>query len=74
MNLGMLWHDDDKKRTPSDKVLRACNHYQQKYGAFPTVCVVNPVLATFLPARVGHVVIRQARTVLPDHFWVGVED
>ncbi len=76
MDIGMLWFDDDAKRTLADKVARAAQHYRTKYGAAPTLCFVHPSL---LPkengsAVAGGVQLRSSRTVLLNHFWLGVGD
>jgi len=74
MDIGMLWYDDTK-RTLDEKIARAVEHYKTKYGAVPTVCFVNPEL---LPKASGvelaGVQLRAARTVLMNHFWLGVGD
>lgn len=73
MDVGMLWFDDDAKRPLNDKVARAVEHYKTKYGATPTVCFVNPsMLSKDAPELAAGVQLRPARTVLFNHFWVGV--
>ena len=73
MDTGMLWFDDDVKRPLNDKVARAVEHYKAKYGATPTLCFVNPsVLGKDAPEVAGGVQLRPARSVLVNHFWVGV--
>lgn len=71
----MMWFDDDAKRGLSDKVSRAAAYYQAKYGAHPNLCFVNPaVLANGQETVTVGVQIRPARTVLPNHFWLGVSE
>lgn len=75
MDIGMLWYDGDPKRDLTEKVLRAVAYYQNKYGAQPNVCYVNPtLLAQVEAAPLPGVSLRPARTVLPDHFWLGVSN
>lgn len=76
MDIGMLWYDDTK-RDLDTKVARAVEHYKTKYGATPTVCFVNPDLLTAKdgqaqPDMAAGLSLRPARTVLPNHFWIGV--
>ena len=76
MDIGMLWFDDDAKRTLNDKIARAVDHYRTKYGATPTLCYVHPSL---LPKENGAalaagVQVRPSRTVMIHHFWLGVGD
>jgi hypothetical protein len=73
MDIGMLWYDDTK-RDLDTKVARAVEHYKTKYGAVPTVCFVNPgvLAAKDSPETAAGLSLRPARTVLPNHFWIGV--
>ena len=74
MDIGMLWYDDDSKRQLTEKVTRAAAYYQSKYGARPTVCYVHPSLLNAAPAEtIAGVRLRPARTVLVNHFWMGVD-
>jgi len=71
MNVGMLWLDTDRKRTLDEKVQRAAEYYQDKYGRLPDLCFVNN--KSLCEAKnVGHVEVKTTRTVLPDHFWLGM--
>ncbi|MBI3363010.1 MAG: hypothetical protein HY023_18055 [Chloroflexi bacterium] len=73
MEVGMLWFDDSNRKL-DEKIGRAVAHYKEKYGQLPTLCVVNPTtLNGGLDAAAG-VQIKAARNVLPNHFWIGVDD
>ena len=72
MQVGMLWFDDDPRRKFDDKVARAVGHYKEKYGQSPTLCLVNPGALNGGPAHVAGVQIKSARSVLPNHFWIGL--
>jgi hypothetical protein len=74
MDFGLLWYDDTATRTFADKVLRAAARYAEKFGQPPTVCFVNPATLNGNAVEVGAVRIETARTVLPHHFLVGVEE
>lgn len=78
MDIGMLWFDNDKERDLNTKVMRAADYYRKKYGNVPNLCFVHP---NMLPVKkdvenkkvmAGNVEIRSAPTVLPNHFWIGV--
>lgn len=79
MNIGMLWFDNDPKTALDTKVERAASFYRNKYGKEPTVCFVHP---SMLPhdnseSQAPHlksagVELRSTRSVLPNHFWIGV--
>ena len=71
MKIGMMWLDTDKTRTLEEKVTRAADHYREKYGRFPELCLVNKRLLDD-ERKVGRVVVQPAKTVLPGHFWLGM--
>jgi hypothetical protein len=80
MDIGMLWYDDDAKRPLDAKVASAAEYYKNKYGAVPTVCYVHPNMlpaerdaSTELRVSTG-VQLRPMRTVMINHFWLGVGD
>jgi len=74
MNIGMLWFDDDSRRTLEEKVQRAAEHYSDKYGHQATLCFVKPQTLNGGPQRIAGIHIRNSRTVMPNHFWIGFED
>ena len=72
MNVGMLWLDDDKRTTIEEKISRAAEYYQHKFGQAPNTCLVNTgVLKEELV--VGAIHVSSARNVLPHHFWIGID-
>ncbi len=73
MDIGMLWYDDDAKRQLDEKVARAAEYYRAKYGVAPTECYVHPgMLTESQPAVAAGVRLRPNRTVIKNHFWLGV--
>jgi hypothetical protein len=79
MNIGMLWFDNDTKVDFFTRVERAAIYYRQKYGKTPTVCYVHPSMipqkieaATNSPMKSGNIEVRENQSVLPNHFWIGV--
>jgi hypothetical protein len=80
MNIGMLWFDNDPKTEFTSKVERAAAYYRNKYGRQPTLCFVHPCMIGSTPASNGEqtslktagVEVRSTRSVLPNHFWIGV--
>jgi hypothetical protein len=72
MDIGMLWFDDDKKRTLAEKVTRAADYYRAKYDLQPTVCYVHPsTLVDAKTPRVGAITLLPNRTIIKNHFWLG---
>jgi hypothetical protein len=78
MKTGLLWFDDDPRRQLEEKVQRAAMHYERKYGLSPTLCFVHPSTLNGngggAVKKAGEVEIRPGRSVLPDHFWLGVAE
>ena len=73
MDIGMLWYDDDNKRKFDEKVARAVEFYRSKYGVQPTECYVHPgMLGADQPAVTAGVRLRANKTVIKNHFWLGV--
>jgi hypothetical protein len=74
MDIGMLWRDEDERRSLGEKILRAADYYQKKYGENPTVCFVHPNMLEQGLESVGAIRVLAARTVLLNHFWLGVNE
>ena len=71
--MGLLWYDDSKADFAT-KVLEAKERYEEKFGRKAYCCHVHPdcLPEKGLPANGIKVVASPA--VLPNHFWVGVEE
>lgn len=79
MNIGMLWFDNDPKAEFNAKIERAARYYHEKYGRTPNLCFVHPSMLgnghskeDSTPLKSGNIVVRPSRSVLPNHFWIGV--
>lgn len=72
MDIGMMWLDDDKRLTFDEKVLRAAEYYQDKYGQDPDLCLVNKSMLDH-EKKVGAIRVQPVHNVLVNHFWVGVQ-
>ena len=74
MQTGMLWFDNDKGADVAERIQRAVAYYRGKYNQEPNLCFVNPkTLADAALAAVGSIEVRSTRSVLPNHFWIGVK-
>jgi hypothetical protein len=73
VDTGLLWYDDSKADFAT-KVLEAKERYEEKFGRKPNCCYVHPecLPEKGLPANGIKVVASPA--VLPNHFWVGVQE
>jgi len=90
MNIGMLWFDNDPKVGLTTKVERAAAYYRTKYGRSPTLCFVHPSMLAKItspasnetspkspenyPTSMSGVEVRSNRSVLPNHFWIGINN
>jgi hypothetical protein len=80
MDVGMLWFDNDKNADLNTKVKRAATYYQKKYGQTPNLCFVHPSMLSENGSgsengkahKAGEVEIRSSISLLPNHFWLGV--
>ena len=72
MDIGMLWLDDDGKRSFDEKVNRAADYYREKYGRFPELCLVNSKMMSEEKKKVGRIEVQPTLTVSPHHFWLGM--
>lgn len=74
MEIGLLWFDNDPGIDLAGKVTRAAAYYQMKYGEDANLCFVHPsMLPEKKGAKAGTVAIRPNSTVLPHHYWIGVQ-
>lgn len=71
MKIGMLWYSSDPKTSFAEKCNRAIVYYTAKYGHAPTAIWVNPKTAITEIPGIG---IVQSKSILVNHFWVGIED
>jgi hypothetical protein len=83
MDIGMLWFDNDKQSDLTIKVNKAVTHYHTKYGQKPNLCFVNPCMianngmnipeSKKYPKTANEIEIRESKTLLPNHFWIGIK-
>jgi hypothetical protein len=73
MNIGMLWFDNDPKADIASKIARAAEYYQKKYGFTADLCYVHPSMLKDGINKAGRVQIKTTRSVLPNHFWIGIQ-
>jgi hypothetical protein len=72
MNIGMLWYDNDKQSDLATKIQRAVDYYNTKYGKAPNLCLVHPRTLGDSALKDSRIEVRATRSVLPNHFWLGV--
>jgi hypothetical protein len=79
MDIGMLWFDNDPKAEVAVKIDRAAIYYRDKYGKDPNLCFVHPTMINNGSVqeqdnrfRSGNIEVRASHSVLPNHFWLGI--
>lgn len=80
--IGMLWFDNSPADALAVKVERAAAYYRRKYEKKPTLCFVHPSMLPKSekpdepeqPYLAGEIEVRRSRSVLPNHFWIGVDN
>lgn len=73
MEIGMLWYDNGSNKL-KERVQRAAEYYTDKYGRKPNLCLVNPEMIKGETSKVNGVQVRTAAAVMPNHFWIGVDE
>jgi hypothetical protein len=73
MDIGMLWFDDDPRKSLTTKIQQAVARYCEKYGRDPTACYVNPA-SPAMGAQPAGLRILALRTIRPNYLWLGVDD
>lgn len=75
MKVGLLWFDGDLNICLETRITRAAMYYNNKYGRYPNLCIINPATAGEIPPRsVTGLDVQLSPTVQPDHFWLGIDD
>lgn len=74
MKVGLLWFDNDPKADLKTKIERLVAYYTKKYGQAPNLCYVHPSMVTNGNGSDNGIEVRPNRSVLPNHFWVGMKD
>ena len=72
LRVGMLWFDDDPKRSLAVKVARAAEHYRQKYGQAPNICYVHESALEHEATLQIPIKIVAVHDVLRHHLWIGL--
>lgn len=52
MNIGMLWFDNDPKKSLQQKIDGAVQYYEKKYGRKPNLVFVHPTMM-LTPSQLG---------------------
>lgn len=76
MHTGLLWFDNDPGAALGEKIQKAAEYYLKKFGRMPEICLVNPKMLEKGQSQttLGKLAIRAYPPVMPNHFWIGVEE
>lgn len=72
MNIGMMWFNNDPKTPVSTRIEEAIKYYKEKYNKNPDICYCNPNVFTE-QFKVGNVTVKSMKSILPGHFWIGID-
>ncbi len=75
MHTGMLWFDNSNT-TLRQKIQKAVDYYEKKYGRQPDLCLVHPSMLEKDQSQleISKLTVRPYRPVLPGHIWIGIEE
>ena len=73
MKIGMLWFDNDTKKSTQERAERAAAYYRDKYGQAPNICFVHPAMIPQDAPASNSIELRSHGSILPNHFWLGLE-
>lgn len=73
MSTGLLWYDNDKNKSMTQKVKDAARRYEQKYQHPANLAHVNSNDFPFIGVVDG-IEIRIKYTIMPNHVWIGVKE
>lgn len=71
--IGMLWFDNDPKMSLEKKIQGAIDYYAKKYGKVPDTVYVHPSMVPPEWDTSPSISVKTSKTVLKNHFFVGVE-
>ena len=71
-NVGMMWIVEKNNLPLSTKIREAVAYYQDKYGAIPTLIIVNP--KTTIDEGCNEFAISKSKSIRINHLWLGMEE
>jgi hypothetical protein len=74
MYVGMLWYDGASGTGLAQRLEKAADYYRRKYRRDPDLCLVHPSMVEAGHTHYGKLAVRAYQPILPDHFWIGVEE
>ncbi len=72
MDIGGLFWIEQTDASLEEKVLRAADSYQKKYGQAPTLCLLHPSMLKGSSTRLGRLRLEAKKSILPNYLWIGI--
>ncbi len=72
MQSGLLWFDDNPRRSLADKIETAAGRYRERFGRAPNICFVHPQTLEGVEQLPAHVRVIERASIQPNNFWIGV--
>ena len=63
-------YQDTSKKSADEKIKSILTQYQNKFGVPPKFIVTN---STVIPSPIDGISFRQAKYIMPNVFWLGME-
>jgi len=75
VEIGLLWYDDTQMEFAA-KVQQVAQRYEEKFDRCRNTCYVNPASMPGATKKLSlnGIKVVTSRAILPNHFWVGVQD
>lgn len=74
MKEGLLWFDNDPKRSLPEKIKRAASRYQVKFNRPPTICYLNSAdIEGQVEETISGIQLKPVTNIQRHHLWIGVE-
>jgi len=74
MRIGLLWYDNDPKKTLEQRVREAMERYREKFGRAPNTCYIHPADLNGHTLALEGVRVLAASNILRNHVWVGYDE
>ena len=73
--IGMLWFDNDPKKSLADKMTIAAEYYRNKYHKAANCCYVHPsMIPPESEPRVNGIAVKASKQLIPNHIWMGCNE
>lgn len=71
MQLGMMWFDNDNRKSLETKITEMFAYYYKKYSRTANLVVVHPTQLPENLSTVNGIEVMASKSVLPNNYWIG---